>query len=255
MVAPNPTAPPLSYSKTSESMSGSAASGSAGVLGPDNIAVPSGASTAGPNGSGYLKTSETADSPYGKITEQRKSAPGAVVKQSVAVVVDSAVKGVNLTSLQQALTSAAGVDTTRGDTISVTSMPFDTTAAKAAKQQLAAAASAKSRDQFFGMIKTAAIALAGAADPRHRVPDEPQAGHDRAGDPRPRGVRERAPHPRRASRPAQPAAPGSTPCRPVPTSSGSPELVERRQAVHALVERQPDEVAELLRGWLADRRG
>ena len=38
-------------------------------------------------------------------------------------------------------------------------MPFDTTAAKAAKQQLAAAASAKSRDQFYGMIKTAAIAL------------------------------------------------------------------------------------------------
>ncbi|MFL6099157.1 MAG: hypothetical protein ACJ71T_04290, partial [Actinomycetales bacterium] len=33
------------------------------------------------------------------------------------------------------------------------------------------------------------------------------------------------------------------------------ELAERRQAVHALVERQPDEVAELLRGWLADRRG
>jgi flagellar M-ring protein FliF len=33
------------------------------------------------------------------------------------------------------------------------------------------------------------------------------------------------------------------------------ELNGRRQAVHALVERQPDEVAELLRGWLADRRG
>ena len=37
--------------------------------------------------------------------------------------------------------------------------------------------------------------------------------------------------------------------------AANPELTERRQAVHALVERQPDEVAELLRGWLADRRG
>jgi flagellar M-ring protein FliF len=223
------------------------------VLGPDNIAVPSGTSTAGTGGSGYLKTSETADSPYGKITEQRKSTPGAVVKQSVAVVVDSAVKGVNLTTLQQALSSAAGVDTTRGDTISVTSMAFDTTAAKTAKQQLAAAASAKSRDQFFGMIKTAAIALLvllilGLAflmsrkrstteremldlelfENAHRLPQAIAAGSS-------------------GSAHALPAGPD--------LDGGTPELAERRQAVHALVERQPDEVAELLRGWLADRRG
>ncbi len=178
-----------------------------------------------------------------------------MTKQSVAVVVDSAVKGVNLTTLQQALTSAAGVDTTRGDTISVTSMPFDTTAAKTAKQQLAAAASAKTRDQFFGMIKTAAIALLvllvlGVAflmsrkrttteretldlelfENAHRLPAAIAAGSSAA-----------------ASGHVLPAGPD--------LQGGTPELVERRHAVHALVERQPDEVAELLRGWLADRRG
>jgi flagellar M-ring protein FliF len=255
MVAPNPTAPPLSYSKSTETLANGTSSSATGVLGPDNIAVPSGTATGGSSNNGYVKTSETADSPYGKITEQRKSTPGAVTKQSVAVVVDSSVKGVNLTTLQQALTSAAGVDTTRGDTISVTSMPFDTTAAKTAKQQLAAAASAKSRDQFFGMIKTAAIALLvllvlGLAflmsrksstteretldlelfENAHRLPAAIAAGSSAA-----------------AAGHVLPAGPD--------LQGGSPELVERRTAVHALVERQPDEVAELLRGWLADRRG
>ena len=97
-----PDRPPLSYSKTSETLANGTSSSATGVLGPDNIAVPTGSATGGSSNNGYVKTSETADSPYGKITEQRKSTPGAVTKQSVAVVVDSAVKGVNLTNLQQA---------------------------------------------------------------------------------------------------------------------------------------------------------
>ena len=42
MVAPNPTAPPLSYSKTSETLANGSSSSATGVLGPDNIAVPTG---------------------------------------------------------------------------------------------------------------------------------------------------------------------------------------------------------------------
>jgi flagellar M-ring protein FliF len=256
MVAPNPTAPPLSFTKNTETYNNSTGTSSTGVLGPDNIAVPSGSSTAGTgSGNSYVKTSETADNPYGKITEQRKSTPGKVVKQSVAVVVDSSVKGADLTKLQQAVSSAAGVDATRGDTISVTSMAFDTTAAAAAKKELQAAASAKSRDQFFGLVKTAAVVLLvllvlGLAfvmsrrrpnterellelemfENSQRMPAAIGAGVGAAG----------VGH----ALPAGPQLGGAT-----------AELVERRQAVHALVERQPDEVAELLRGWLADRRG
>jgi flagellar M-ring protein FliF len=33
------------------------------------------------------------------------------------------------------------------------------------------------------------------------------------------------------------------------------EIEARKQDVVGLIERQPDEVAQLLRGWLADRRG
>ncbi len=204
-----------------------------------------------------MKASETADNPYGKITEQRKSTPGKVVKQSVSIVVDSAVKNVNLTSLQQSLSAAAGVDTTRGDTIAVTSMAFDTTAAATAKKQLAAAASAKSRDQFFAMIKTAAVVLLvllvlGLAFLMSRKrPD------DRARAARARDVRERpadAAGDRRRCRWLASGGMSALPAGP-DLSGANPELTERRQAVHALVERQPDEVAELLRGWLADRRG
>jgi flagellar M-ring protein FliF len=41
-----------------------------------------------------------------------------------------------------------------------------------------------------------------------------------------------------------------------PDAGGAPtQQMRRKDDLAALVERQPDEVAELLRGWLADRRG
>lgn len=253
MVAPNPTAPPLSYSKSSETYANANGTSSTGVLGPDNIAVPTGSATAG-SGNNYVKSSETADNPYGKITEQRKSTPGKVIKQSVSIVVDSAVKGVNLSSLQQSLSAAAGVDPTRGDTIAVTSMAFDTTAAATAKKQLAAAASAKSRDQFFSLIKTAAVVLLvllvlGLAFlmSRKRSTSERELLDLE--------MFENAQRMPLAIGAGSAASAGHAALPVGPELGGSAELSERRQAVHALVERQPDEVAELLRGWLADRRG
>jgi flagellar biosynthesis/type III secretory pathway M-ring protein FliF/YscJ len=45
--------------------------------------------------------------------------------------------------------------------------------------------------------------------------------------------------------------------RPVSAISGDPverRRDERRQVVSELIDNQPDEVAELLRGWLGDRR-
>jgi flagellar M-ring protein FliF len=255
MVAPSPSAPPLSFTKNTETYNNSTGASSTGVLGPDNIAVPSGSATGTGSGNNYIKTSETADNPYGKITEQRKSTPGKVVKQSVAVVVDSSVKNADLTKLQQAISTAAGVDATRGDTVSVTSMPFDTTAAASAKKELQAAASAKSRDQFFGLIKSAAVVLLvllvlGAAFIMSRK--------------RPTTERELLELEMFENAQRMPAAIGAgagvgamnhaLPAGPE-LGGATAELAERRQAVHALVERQPDEVAELLRGWLADRRG
>jgi flagellar M-ring protein FliF len=265
MIQPSPSAPPLSYSKSSEIYgNGSAGSGATGVLGPDNIAVPTpapstnaavsgGTGTTGSNG--YSKINETVDNPYGKKTEQRKSTPGTVLKQSIAVVVDSSVKNANLTTLQQAVSTAAGVDTARGDTISVTSMPFDTTAAATAKKQLAAAASAKSRDQFFGMIKTASVVLLvllvlGLAFLMSRK---------KTGSERELLELERIENAQRMPMAIGAGAGAGMGAHALPSGpelgGASPELTERRQAVHALVERQPDEVAELLRGWLADRRG
>ena len=134
-------------------------------------------------------------------------------------------------------------------------MPFDTTAAKTAKQQLAAAASAKTPRPVLRDDQDRRHRAARPAGPRRRVPDEPQA---------PTTEREtldlelfenahRLPAAIAAGSSA--AATGHVLPAGPDLQGGSPELVERRHAVHALVERQPDEVAELLRGWLADRRG
>jgi flagellar M-ring protein FliF len=40
-----------------------------------------------------------------------------------------------------------------------------------------------------------------------------------------------------------------------PADPVTAERAERQREIAALVEKQPEEVAQLLRGWLADRRG
>ncbi len=66
-----------------------------------------------------------------------RSRPGTLRRQSIAVVVDSKALGaVNITDLRDAVTAAAGIDVTRGDTLSVNQMPFDTSSAEAATAAL-----------------------------------------------------------------------------------------------------------------------
>lgn len=249
----DPKTAPLAQTTTTEKYEGSGSAGVGGVLGPDNIAVPNGVGGANT----YNKETVTTNNTISKVTEKKVAAPGAVVKQSVAVVVDAAVKNIQTDQLQQMITTAAGIDLARGDTISVTSMNFDTTTATAATEELAAARAADQRDKLFSYIKQGAIALvllvvvllawvtrrkrsknggAGELIELERVEAQSQAI---------------LPPQRREllGEGAALAALGAG----GPASQGV-NLGRRRADIAELVERQPDEVAELLRGWLADRR-
>jgi flagellar M-ring protein FliF len=154
----NPSAAPLSQSTSREAYNGNG-TGTGGVLGPDNVQVPNGVSgSAGANQ--YENSSQTTNNAVDKTTEVRKSAPGAIKRLNVAVLLDSSTAGnVNSAQIQQLVSTAAGIDATRGDSVAVSAMPFDTSAAKAAGNALAASAAADKQAKQASLIKVAVMVL------------------------------------------------------------------------------------------------
>jgi flagellar M-ring protein FliF len=143
------TGTPLEESTETDSLTGAgaaAAGGQAGVTG--NVAAGTNANCAGATGSGsnYRKNSTTTKNGVNKTVERRTLAPGAVKRMDVAVLVDSASKP-DLAAIRNALSSAAGIQAARGDTLSVQAVAFAkppaTPAAKAGPIPAGAATYAK----------------------------------------------------------------------------------------------------------------
>jgi len=157
----DPSAAPLSESTAVENYTGGSSTAT-GVLGPDNIAVP----TNGATGDGaYHNETVVRNNAVNKVTETLQSAPGNVRRQSVSVVVSDAAAGtMNLTDLKAMVAAAAGVDTTRGDVVSVSKMTFDTTAAETAQVALDQAVTqekaAATKTMYIDISKWAVVGLA-----------------------------------------------------------------------------------------------
>jgi flagellar M-ring protein FliF len=254
------TNPLVTESTSQETFAGPGASAAAGgVLGTNGQTTGNAASTA----NNYSKNSADRSFAVGKVTQQVKAAPGKVSRLSVAVLLDDKVKAApaEVTNLVNA---AAGIDGKRGDVVTVAAMAFDHSATDAAAKEQKTAASARSKAQLMNLVRTVGVLLIvlvalflawrsarKAGVTRYPVPGVLPAGPVQAealhaaltalgagakagaleaadaGDPRSRHDNER---------PALSAAPDV-----------NDELAE-------LIDRQPDEVASILRGWLADRR-
>ncbi|MCU1555222.1 MAG: flagellar M-ring protein, partial [Arthrobacter sp.] len=151
---------PLSESSKTEKYTGSGG-GAAGVLGPDNIAVPGGATGDGT----FDSSTATKNNAVNKVTEDRVIPPGAVKRQTISVAVNQAAAGgLNLASLTALVTAAAGIDAERGDVVTVEVVPFSTAAADQAAASLEAAkadAEAQKQAEFFGTLITAGSILLG----------------------------------------------------------------------------------------------
>lgn len=151
--------PPLSSSTTTEEYTGDGTS-VGGVLGPDNIAVPSDTSREG----SYTSETEVLNNAVNKVTEQTAVGPGGVSRQSVSVVIDSqAGAGVSMTDLEQMVIAAAGIDASRGDQVAVSRMAFDTSAADRAAAAITAAEDQAAAARTSELIKQgimAGVALA-----------------------------------------------------------------------------------------------
>jgi len=241
---------PLSETVDTETYTG-AGSGEAGVLGPDNILVPNGAG----GESAYGKESRTVNNAVGKVTERVVSAPGDVQRLSVSVVVDrDAVARTDMLALQDTVSAAVGLDATRGDVVSVTQMPFDVGDAEAVAAELEAAQAAEADAGTQQLIWNAVLAglvllvviITVVLGLRRR----------KQVDPVDLGLYEPMlqPEPEPAELPRVPAPRAVLPPAPAPEDEQFAALQQRRDEVIDLVDREPEEVAELLRSWLADRR-
>lgn len=241
----DPELPPVSESTAIEDYTG-VAQGDAGVLGPDGAAVPTG------DGAGnYHNESSTVNNPVNTVTEQLTTAPGSVRRQSVSVVVsEDAAADLDLAELETAVAAAAGVDTERGDVVSVTRMTFDTTAAEQAQEALAAADEQATAERSADLIKTAGIGggillllvlavVMGIRASRRARREALDLGELELVEMRKAEAIEAA-----AATRALPAA-----------ASVNPDpAAGRREDIMALAAEQPAEVAEVLRGWLVGGR-
>src|SRR3954463_8789548 len=151
----NQGTPPVSEIPSSETYNGNGTA-VGGVLGPENTAD----ATTGGGKSTYEKTDTTVNNSVDTTKETVQSAPGTINRLTVSVVMDGTVAGnLNQQQVQSLIGNAVGLDTARGDAITVAAMPFDQTAAKQAAAELAAAKKAEQQAQMWSLIKTGAIGL------------------------------------------------------------------------------------------------
>ncbi|MBZ5737810.1 flagellar basal-body MS-ring/collar protein FliF [Nocardioides mangrovi] len=247
-------APALSESTSKETYNGAGTSGGdTGVVGPDGQMDNSGTGTTTTTGTGsdYAKESTTRDNGVGQVVEHRESAPGALKAQHVSVVLDAAtVQGIDPASVKDQIAAALGIDTKRGDTLEVTSMPFDRTADEAASKELADAAAAKAKAAQWTMIRNGGIAvgialmllLAWLRARKGRKQREERTTY------LVEQLRQDA-----ADRAAAVAAVEQPPAMAALETAEQQANEELKRELAQLADRQPDELATLLRGWLVER--
>ncbi|MBS0023307.1 flagellar basal-body MS-ring/collar protein FliF [Microbacterium paraoxydans] len=147
-------APPLTEEVREQNSNGSTSE--AGVLGPDNIAVPNG------NGDGtYTATEESRTNAVNKATESTSTPAGTLLRQSVSVAVDAGAGGdLSSAQLSDLVATAAGIDRSRGDDLTVELVAFSKTDAESAQAALQAAKDAENAERQAALLNTIIIAAA-----------------------------------------------------------------------------------------------
>jgi flagellar M-ring protein FliF len=250
--------------------SGSPPGGTLGVTGAP-------ATTTGSNNN-YQKNDTTKEYGVDHVVETSKTAPGKVMRLSAAVVLDGSAEPVPPADKVEKLVGAAlGLDPARGDTIVVDTIAFDTSVANAAKAAKEKADGAASTSTILGYVRTAVGAIAlilvllflarGLRSKKSEPVAIPAIGpgsvaaaiaaaqaNIAGANPSVLGAAEGAPpalpsagHPAANGNALGANLPVGLTAELGPSGAGDEDLLR-------LIDQQPDEMAVLLRGWLADRR-
>jgi flagellar M-ring protein FliF len=200
----------------------------------------------------YSKTQSQTTNALDQVETEVNQAPGKINRLSVAVLLDSsAVKPADVTNWTKQIQTAVGYDATRGDSVQVTPVAFSSAAQKAAKQQLSAASGSGAQGGMLDLVRTvvtlAIIALvlffawrAIKKAESNRIPLRVPLDLRELETAETRAIGPASSMPRLAD--LEPRA-----LQPALDSGSEGELGD-------LIEHQPDEVAQTLRSWLADRR-
>ena len=236
---------PLTSTSESERYQGSrsAAGGPAGIVGD----VPSYAAGGGSSSGGrYDRKNEQTQYAVDKTLTKRELAPGAIKRQSVAVLVDAAVPAAKLDSIRRTVEAAIGYDAARDGVVAVERMPF-------AADQTAREPAARAGRELAPLVKPGAIAAAAAVFLVVAA----------------MGLRRKQravlAWPVAATEPL-PAAPGRPVLEPAPSVDDLADRVreqalareahgrrELEEHVAEAARANPDQSAQLLRTWLSDR--
>lgn len=247
-------APALNESLATEKVTGGTGGTGAGVLGPDNIAVPGGAT-----GSSSESSKTTKNNAVDKVTENTSIPAGTVQRQSLAVAIDTAAAAkIDAATLTEMVSTAAGLDTRRGDTVSMRVVPFSTAQADAAKAAIDAAkaeAGAAATAQTWRNIMIAAllllvvlvIAVVYARKNRRQVRELVDLGEQ---DP-PMVTMSKIPHDPDPATTALPAIPAPV-ALPVAESN---DVDTKRASLEAMAGSNPQKTASLLRSLMDDKAG
>jgi len=240
--------PPVRSSSSSETYTGPGGGDQlGGVVGPDGQMDP--LATGNGGDSAYEKKEVTKDNSVNSEVERRETSPGAIKNVHVGVVLDAAAaRAIDPKSIADLVTATVGIDRKRGDTVNVSTLPFDRTAEEATAAELAAAEEERAAAARWQRIKYGALGglvLLGlliawlAARRRARARTEAT-----------QYVVEQL---RAEQELKQQEALEPSPATLALEQSELDESEALREELVALVERQPDDVAALLRGWLVDR--
>jgi flagellar M-ring protein FliF len=119
---------PQSQSKQLETLTGTG-TGAGGATGTANLTAAAGAAGGKSN---YKRETTNSRLAVGKTVTHSTIAPGTVESQHVSVLLDHSVAPASLPAIREAITNAAGIQTKRGDTISLGQVAFAKSAAAAA---------------------------------------------------------------------------------------------------------------------------
>ncbi len=106
--------------------------------------------------SNYGKTDETTNYEISKKIEKFVKAPGYVERISVAVILDRQISEEQTALLKDAISSAAGVETQRGDVISLSNLTFDKTSMETTKKEMA---QQRQMTMIMGVAKNVGLGL------------------------------------------------------------------------------------------------
>jgi flagellar M-ring protein FliF len=249
---------PLSQATSSESYNAGVA-GAGGALGQTFPTLTPGLA-AGAGGGAYVKVDSTVNNAVGEVVGRTQTAPGGVKRLTVAVVLDArTAAGIDPVQVQQLVANAVGLNPSRGDTVQVNKLAFDTSVGAAAAKELAAAQSTARTAQYLDLGKKAGLGLLvliiALIAMRRRTKDAPAVVEATASDLPPfasgGGMLSMAPQDQLALSASAIQALGE-----VNSDVLDPTLERERLLadVAKFVDQQPEDIAAIVQGWLGQRK-